>query len=144
MPQQPLRRVALFTLAVFLIANGLVNFVPLAVLASRPVVSSLDPHESCSHDCCCIDSCCCCDNGDGYKPNTTQTAKESPSPAHHCPCCPDCPANCCWCCAAKVPCCPPADAVIPIVVACPGDRLAEAALLFPAPLPVELLQPPRV
>jgi hypothetical protein len=43
----------------------------------------------------------------------------------------------------KASCCPPGGGVIPVVIACPGDRLAEATLLFPVPPPVELLQPPR-
>jgi hypothetical protein len=135
MPRQPLRLVALFTLAVFLIANGPVNVVSLAALADRPIPRSTDTPKRCCHDCCCHENV--------PDENTTKAAEESPAPSHHCPCCPDCPTNCCWCCAAKVPCCPPAQGVVPVIITGLGDRLAEAVILFPVPPPVELLQPPR-
>jgi hypothetical protein len=135
MTRPRLRLVILFTLAVLLTAQGLVHSVSFAVFAARPT-----PCATASLPRCCPD---CCRHDNVAPDHAAAVARDASSTSPLCPGCPGCPVNCCWCCAAKVPCCPPAGDVLPVIVACPEDRLAEASLCFPVPPLAELLQPPR-
>jgi hypothetical protein len=157
------RLTGLFTLAIFLIANGPLNLAALASALrinahqSCKVISSRSACDGNHVSCCCED--CCCEETEGTSgcscevscPDQDVTTRSCANASGHsrcpagplCPHCPHCPAGCCWCCAAKVPCCLSASSGSMADTPALGDYLPASSASLPASPARELFQPPR-
>jgi hypothetical protein len=161
MHSRPLRPVVFLTLAAFLLTAGPSNVLAVACRTFSPKhVFSTCPPCACgcpSCPCCqrnsdmgldafqCADTCGCCESPDeSVSPDTSAFSTAARSQTPSCPLCPCGPASC-WCgCCVQLICVFSAFTMGVTLTPALDDARPELSLLFPAPPPGDLFQPPRV